>query len=82
MPEEREKLSGRTKEAAGKATRDERLEAEGKAQLNTAEAKAKAKLAVDKAKRVVDGAKEAFKKDGHKPNALWEAGSRRAGLSR
>ena len=63
MPEEREKLSGRTKEAAGKVTGDERLEAEGKSQHDTAEAKDKAKTAVDKAKGVVDGAKEAFKKD-------------------
>jgi uncharacterized protein YjbJ (UPF0337 family) len=63
MPEERERLSGKTKEAAGKATGDRRLEAEGKTQHDTAEGKAKAKSAVDRAKGAVEGVKEAFKKD-------------------
>ncbi|MGH2778203.1 MAG: CsbD family protein [Actinomycetota bacterium] len=58
-------MSGKTKEAAGKATGDRRLEAEGKTQHETAEGKAKAKTAVDRAKGAVDGIKEAFKKDRH-----------------
>ena len=65
MPEERERLSGKSKEAAGKVTGDRRLEAEGKTQHETAEGKAKAKTAVDKAKGALDGVKEVFKKDKH-----------------
>ena len=65
MPEERERLSGKSKEAVGKVTGDRRLEAEGKTQHETAEGKAKAKTAVDRAKGALDGVKEAFKKDKH-----------------
>ena len=65
MPEEREKLSGKTKEAAGKVTGDRRLEAEGKSQHETAEGKEKVKTAVDRAKGALDGVREAFKKSRH-----------------
>ena len=65
MPENREKLSGKTKETAGKITGDDRLEAEGKTQHDTAEGKEKAKSAVDQAKGAVDGIKESFSKDKH-----------------
>ncbi len=65
MPENREKLSGKSKEAAGKITGDERLEAEGQAEHDTAEGKEKAKSAVDRAKGTVDGIKESFSKDKH-----------------
>ena len=50
MAENREKLAGKSKETAGKVTGDERLEAEGKSQHDTAEGKEAAKSAVDKAK--------------------------------
>ena len=54
MPENREKLAGKSKETAGKVTGDDRLEAEGKE---------KAKSAADKAKGAVQGIKDAFSKD-------------------
>ena len=63
MPENREKLSGKSKETAGKITGDERLEAEGRTQHDTAEGKEKAKSAVDRAKGAVAGIKESFSKD-------------------
>jgi uncharacterized protein YjbJ (UPF0337 family) len=63
MPENREKLSGKSKEAAGKITGDERLEAEGRTQHNTAEGKEAAESAVDKAKGALKGLKESFSKD-------------------
>jgi uncharacterized protein YjbJ (UPF0337 family) len=63
MPEDREKLSGKSKEAAGKITGDERLEAEGRTQRNTAEGKEAAESAVDKAKGALKGLRESFSKD-------------------
>ena len=63
MPEKREKLAGKSKETAGKVTGDDRLEAEGKTQHDTAEGKEKAKSAADKAKGAVQGVKDAFSKD-------------------
>jgi uncharacterized protein YjbJ (UPF0337 family) len=63
MPENREKLAGKSKETAGRVTGDERLEAEGRAQHDTAEGKEAAKSAVDKAKGAVQGIKDAFSKD-------------------
>lgn len=63
MPENREKLAGKTKETAGKVTGDERLEAEGQSQHDTAEGKEAAKSAVDRAKGALQGVKEAFSKD-------------------
>lgn len=63
MPENREKLAGKSKETAGKVTGDDRLEAEGKTQHDTAEGKEAAKSAVDRAKGAVQGLKDAFSKD-------------------
>ena len=63
MPENREKLSGKSKEAAGKITGDDRLEAEGRTQRNTAEGKEAAESAVDKAKGALKGLKESLSKD-------------------
>jgi len=63
MPENREKLAGKSKETAGKVTGDDRLETEGKTQHDTAEGREKAKSAADKAKGAVQGIKDAFSKD-------------------
>ncbi len=63
MPENRDKLAGKTKETAGKVTGDDRLESEGQTQHDTAEGKEKAKGAADKAKGAVQGIKDAFSKD-------------------
>jgi len=63
MPEDRDKLAGKTKETAGKVTGDDRLESEGRTQHDTAEGKEKAKGAADKAKGMVKGIKESFSKD-------------------
>jgi uncharacterized protein YjbJ (UPF0337 family) len=65
MPENREKLSGKSKEAAGRVTGDERLEAEGRSQHNTAEGKEAAENAVDKAKGALKGLRESFSKNKH-----------------
>ncbi|HZK50825.1 MAG TPA: CsbD family protein [Actinomycetota bacterium] len=56
-------MAGKSKETAGKVTGDDRLEAEGKTQHDTAEGKEKAKSAADKAKGAVQGVKDAFSKD-------------------
>ena len=63
MPENRDKLAGKTKETAGKVTGDDRLESEGQTQHDTAEGKEKAKSAADKAKGAVQGIKDSFSKD-------------------
>ena len=63
MPEDRDKLAGKTKETAGKVTGDDRMEVEGRAQHDTAEGKEKAKGAADRAKGMVQGIKESFSKD-------------------
>jgi len=65
MPENREKLSGKTKETAGRISGDERLEAEGKTQHDTAEGKEAAKSAVDRARGALKGFKESFSRDKH-----------------
>lgn len=52
-----EDLGGKAKEAAGKMTDDERLEAEGKAQ----QTKADLKNAGENVKEAVDDVKDAFK---------------------
>lgn len=52
-------LTGKAKEAGGKLTGNERLEAEGKADQVQAQAKDK----VDDAKNTVAGIKDSFKKD-------------------
>jgi uncharacterized protein YjbJ (UPF0337 family) len=63
MPENREKLSGKSKETTGKITGDERLEAEGRTQHDTAEGKEAAESAVDKAKGALKGLRESLSKD-------------------
>ena len=63
MAENREKLSGRTKETAGKLSGDDRLESEGRTERSTAEGKAKSKDALGKVKGAVEGVKESFRKN-------------------
>jgi uncharacterized protein YjbJ (UPF0337 family) len=55
----RDEMQGKVKEAAGKATGDERLESEGR----TDQAKGKAKETVDSAKGAVQGVRDSLAGD-------------------
>lgn len=57
----KEKVQGKAKEVAGKVTRDENLEAEGKTQLRKEQAKEAAEDATDKAKDATGKVKKMYK---------------------
>jgi uncharacterized protein YjbJ (UPF0337 family) len=57
-----DRIKGRVKEGAGKATGDKELEREGEAQVAWGDAKDKARDSWDKAKDAADDAKESVDK--------------------
>jgi uncharacterized protein YjbJ (UPF0337 family) len=57
----KEKFEGKAKEVAGKVTRDEKLEAEGKSQLKKEQAKEAVEDAVDKVQDAAGKMKKMFK---------------------
>lgn len=62
MAEQQDKAQGKTKEVAGKVSGNERLESEGRTQRNVAKGKESVENAGAKARGIMAGIKEKFKK--------------------
>ena len=62
MADRQDRAQGRTKEVAGKVSGNEKLESEGRTQRNVAEGKQSVGSAGAKARGILEGIKQKFKK--------------------